>query len=172
MTNYRISDILKCDNHSNSNHSWNSIESEIGIVFPEDYKWFIDKYGVGAVNDFLWVISPFCENENLNSLRLFKLMKDSYEYVKHDNPEEFTFEFYCNGQGLFPWGITENGDELYWCFEEERVEIVVFAARYTLIKRYSMSMEEFLSNILTKAIKCEAFPDDFVLDRNYYSLLP
>lgn len=33
--------------------------------FPEDYKRFIDFHGEGGINEFLWILSPFSENENL-----------------------------------------------------------------------------------------------------------
>ena len=44
-------------------------------------------------------------------------------------------EFYNDKKGLFPWGITENGDELFWNFiGDDSIEIV-----------------------------CPIFPDDFIL---------
>ena len=52
-------------------------------------------------------------------------------------------EFYNGKIGLFPWGITENGDELFWNFiGDDSIEIV-----------------------------CPIFPDDFILEENYYDTI-
>lgn len=52
-------------------------------------------------------------------------------------------EFYNDKKGLFPWGITENGDELFWNFiGDDSIEIV-----------------------------CSIFPDDFILEENYYDTI-
>ena len=64
---YRIKDILLNNANVVSDYNWNTIENENNIVFPEDYKWFLENYGVGSINDFLWILSPICDNLNLNS---------------------------------------------------------------------------------------------------------
>ena len=46
-------------------NAWEEIEKKIGIIFPEDYNRFIDFHGEGGINEFLWILSPFSENENL-----------------------------------------------------------------------------------------------------------
>jgi len=83
-------------------------------------------------------------------------------------PEDFLFEFYYGQNGLFPWGITDNGDELFWNYKDDTIEIIVYSSRYTEYVTYAMCMEKFLCNLLKKDIICSIFPDDFVLDSNYY----
>ena len=90
---------------------------KIGIIFPEDYKRFIDFHGEGGINEFLWILSPFSENENLNSIEKFNVIKDAYISMQSEFPEQFSFDFYNGKTGLFLWGITDNGDELFWNYK-------------------------------------------------------
>ncbi|SET16771.1 SMI1/KNR4 family protein [[Clostridium] polysaccharolyticum] len=166
--NYRIKDILLNNANIVFNYNWKTIEKENNIVFPEDYKWFLENYGVGSINDFLWVFSPICDNLNLNSFEQYKIMKNSYELMINNNLIEYEYSFYDNGIGLFPWGITDNGDELYWNYLNEGTEIVVFAARYTDIISCKLNMTDFLTGVLTQKLKYDLFPDDFALDNNYF----
>ena len=151
-----------------TNYNWEIIENENNIVFPEDYKWFLENYGPGSINGFLWVFSPICNNLNLNSFEQYKTMKNSYEFMVNNKLIECEYCFYDNGIGLFPWGITDNGDELYWNYMNEVTEIVVLSSRYADIFSCKLNMTDFLTGLLTKKTECNLFPEDFVLDNNYY----
>ena len=100
-------------------NAWEEIEKKIGIIFPEDYKRFIDFHGEGGINEFLWILSPFSENENLNSIEKFNVMKDAYISMQSEFPDQFSFDFYNGKIGLFLWGITDNGDELFWNYKRD-----------------------------------------------------
>ena len=34
--------------------------------------------------NFLWILPPFCKNENLNSIKRFKVMQESYDSIKKE----------------------------------------------------------------------------------------
>lgn len=168
---YNINEFLSIQQRKCNNNSWDEVEKKLGITFPKDYKMFIDSYGEGGINEFLWVLSPFSGNENLNSIEKFKAMKDAYRSMQSEFPEQFPFEYYNGKTGLFPWGITDNGDELFWNYGDGILELVVYESRYASNISYTMSMEEFLCRLLKKEIVCPIFPDDFILDNNYYETL-
>lgn len=168
---YNINRLLPIQQRKNKKNSWEEVEKKIGIIFPEDYKLFIDSYGEGGINEFLWILSPFSENENLNSIEKFKLMQEAYISMQREFPEQFLFDFYNGKSGLFPWGITDNGDELFWNFKGDTLEIVVYESRYARNMSYIMGMEEFLCKLLKKEIECPIFPDDFTLESNYYETI-
>ena len=163
-----IKDILSNSAKYTQNYKWDIIENENNIVFPEDYKRFLEYYGTGSINGFLWVLSPICDNSYLNSFEQYKIMKKSYETMINRNLMDFKYRFYNSGIGLFPWGITDNGDELYWNYIKDGMEIVVFASRYADVFSYKMNMEEFLCGLLTKSIECSVLPADFVRDNNFF----
>lgn len=98
-------------------------------------------------------------------------MRDAYNCMKEQFPEDFTLEFYDGKTGLFPWGVTDNGDELYWNVKEEGIELIVYESRYSGKEKYLMDMTQFLCGLLDKSIICSIFPDDFVLDNNYYKTI-
>ena len=168
---YNINRFLPIKQGMRKKNPWEEVEKKIGITFPEDYKLFIDSYGEGGINGFLWILSPFSENENLNSIEKFKLMQDAYINMQGEFPEQFSFDFYNGKRGLFPWGITDNGDELFWNFKGDILEIVVYESRYARNMSYIMGMEEFLCKLLKKEIECPIFPDDFILESNYYETI-
>lgn len=165
---YRIDKVLSVSKKQYATNAWKDIENQMRFKFPPDYKTFIDSYGEGGVNEFLWSLSPFSKCDNLNLLVNFKEMRDAYIYMKKQFPEDFSLEFYNGRIGLFPWGVTDNGDELYWNVKEDTVELVVYESRYSKEERYLMDMTEFLFGLLDRSITCSIFPDDFILDSNYY----
>jgi len=165
----KIQSILSIEKKSN-NYDWKKIEDMFKIKFPIDYKLFIDNFGEGAINDFLCIFSPFSENKYLNTIFQFNEMKEAYEVIKECMPEMCEFEFWKNGKGLFPWAITANGDELYWNYTGNSVDIVIFGSRYYDKQIFSCSTVEFLVQLLKKEIECRVFPDNIVEEKNYYKL--
>lgn len=49
----------------------------------------------------------------------FNVMKDAYISMQSEFPEQFSFDFYNGKTGLFLWGITDNGDELFWNYKRD-----------------------------------------------------
>lgn len=168
---YDINELLSIQQCKSRKNLWEEVQNKIGIIFPEDYKQFINLYGEGGINEFLWILSPFSENKNLNSVEKFKVMQEAYISMQSEFPEQCRFEFYNGKMGLFPWGITDNGDELFWNFKGDSLEIVVYESRYVSYMRYIMSMKEFLCGLLRKEIVCPIFPDDFILENNYFQTI-
>ena len=111
-----------------NNYDWERIEDMFIIRFPIDYKLFINNYGEGGINEFLWILSLFSKYENLNTVKKFYEMKEAYEIMKKELPEICEFEFWDDGKGIFPWGVTDNGDELFWNYTENSVDIVIFSS--------------------------------------------
>lgn len=146
---------------------WSDIQKMLCIEFPDDYKEFINIYGFGSINKFLWVLSPFSENENLSYLKKFNDMKFAYQYMQKEFPLKYFMKYFDHENGLLPWGITDNGDELYWYIDNGKRSIVVMEARYAEIYKYDMELTEFIYKLLNKEIQCNAFPDDF-FEENYY----
>ena len=45
--------------NTGSSEEWNKFETEIGIIFSDDYKKIISKYGTGGLENFIWFLTPF-----------------------------------------------------------------------------------------------------------------
>ncbi|GGE27443.1 hypothetical protein GCM10011571_32090 [Marinithermofilum abyssi] len=94
--------------------TFEDIEKQLGTPLPTDYKEFISIYGTGSIEHFIWVLNPFVDNEHLNLISEKSDILDAYTVLKNEFPHHFKHEVYPNKNGLLPWGITDNGDELFW----------------------------------------------------------
>lgn len=163
-----IENVLLFDSEDNNDLPWENIEKKEGIVFPNDFKEFINRHGAGNINEFLWILSPFSDNPFLNSFVNVKNMKRSFDEMADLLPSKMELKIFEEGTGLFPWAITDNGDELYWNYNGSKQTIVVIASRYSEMQEYDMGMDEFLYKLLSNKISCNIFPSDFVSEKNYY----
>ena len=100
--------------HTGTDKAWQEFEKKTGIYFPTDYKKLINKYGTGGLNNFVWFLTPFDTDENVNFMKRSKQMLDAYKISRKQFPDYFQFHVYPEPNGLLPWGYTDNGDELYW----------------------------------------------------------
>ncbi len=167
---YLLENVMFVESKKNENNKWYIIENKMNFKFPQDYKEFIDIYGEGGINGFLWILSPFSKYNHLNLVNKFHEMKNAYDYMKNEDSEQFFLKFYEGEYGIFPWAVTDNGDELYWNVKEDGIEIIIYASRYSDIGVFNMSTTEFLYKLLSKDLICLIFPDDFLIDSNYYEL--
>ena len=145
-----------------SSEEWNKFEKEIGIIFPDDYKKIIRKYGTGGLENFIWFLTPFDSDNNVNYVKRMRWMLDAYNVSKSKFPDDFKYNTYPEKDGLLPWGYTDNGDELYWktSSSPENWEIVIYESASSENHNYKMSLAEFLYKLITKQLICDILPDD------------
>lgn len=143
---------------------WKEAEKELGSKFPADYKEFISTYGTGGVCGFLWVYSPFSENENLNFFIRSKEENDAYFISKQEFPDDFPRSLFPEEGGLLPWGVTDNGDVLNWITSNnpEEWSVLVYDGGTGESYEYKNSFTEFIFEILSGNINCNLFPDDLL----------
>lgn len=144
--------------HIGNAQAWEEFQTTYNCNFPFDYKEFIDTYGTGGISNFLWILTPYEGDKNINLFDRAKVMCESYNYMKDSFPGEFNDSIYPEEGGLLPWGVTDNGDELFF----GNGTVVVMEARYANRYEYDMGMIEFLYKLFMKEITCKAFPDGFI----------
>lgn len=143
--------------------AWRDFVSTLGTELPSDYKKFIETYGTGGVDNFIWILTPFVSDENVNFLKRKKDISEAYLQSKQDFPEYYKHDIFPMTGGLIPWAFTDNGDELYWLTEgsPDNWKVVVYETRSSENYTYSLTMTQFMYQILTKDLMCDAFPSDF-----------
>ena len=47
---YNINGLLPIQRGENKKNAWEEVEKRIGLIFPKDYKLFIDSYGEGLMS--------------------------------------------------------------------------------------------------------------------------
>jgi len=139
---------------------WKQLQLDMNIVLPTDYKEYIKIYGTSCIDDFLWVLNPFCMNENINFIQKGESIIDAYKTLRKSHPNIFRYNIFPEKNGLLPWGFTDNGQELYWKTGSAPDEWSVVVCEYDCYE-YKMCMTEFLYKILSGEIICDKFPEDF-----------
>ena len=149
---------------------WRNFFDTLGTELPSDYVKFIETYGTGGIDNFLWILTPFVNDDNVNYFGRQKEMTDTYIQSKKSFPQYYKHDVYPSNGGLLPWGYTDNGDELYWLTngEPDEWKIVVYESRSPENYIYSLTMVEFLYQIITKELVNNAFPDDFPSDETAF----
>jgi hypothetical protein len=85
-------------------------------------------------------------------------------YYGEDESPVQPFHLHPAGDGLVPWGGTDNGDVLYWhkgIREPERWPIVCYSMRDGDHSTFDLSATEFLVSLLSKQIVVPQFPEDW-----------
>jgi hypothetical protein len=147
---------------SRVDHDWEAVERRLGIQLPVNYKDFVDNYGTGVVAEFLAVLSPFTENRNLNLLDKGTEMLAGYRQLHQAHPREYPFEAFPSLVGVFPWAVTDNGDELYWLMEGPPDEwpTIVWATPSGMYERHDTTSVKLIAMWIDGTLETEVLPPD------------
>jgi hypothetical protein len=140
--------------------SWQNVENIIGTVLPSDFKNFIEKYGSGSINNFLYIFNPFSERKQLNLAYRLKEQIGVLLELKNSFGEEIPFDFFPSKNSLLPLGMTENGDVVHWLTNSDpnKWSIVVNESRSSDFQCFEMGLTDFLVSLFSNPSFCRAFP--------------
>ncbi|SDZ72568.1 SMI1/KNR4 family protein [Selenomonas ruminantium] len=160
---YRDDDLFYRDDmaSSHSKEEWERIQAEHNIKFPLDYIDYINAYGLGAVGGFLWIYSPWSNNDSLN---LFAARPKALEGCS-----PFCVECLVSTNSstdcLVPLGRTDNDDYIFWLKtdnEQEQWHLILCDGHSTKYFEYAMSITEFLAGIIRGTVQCDLLPDEWI----------
>jgi SMI1-KNR4 cell-wall len=142
---------------------WHEVESRIGTALPGDYKAFVERYGTGSIDSFLWIFNPFSRNEHVNLIAQVQTQLDALRALRDEFGEDLPYSLYPDDGGLLPFAATDNGDVLHWKTEGTPDEwtVVVNDSRAPEYEEFRSGLTDFLSNLLTRAEACRIFPSGF-----------
>lgn len=143
--------------------AWGEIEARLGCALPDDYKEYIETFGLGCLDGFLYVFSPFSENRNLNLFAQVETRLAALRELKASSRDEVQYPLFPETGGLLPWGASDNGDVLFWLTEGQANEwgVVINAGRDARCEEYAGGMAYVLSQLLSGAAVSKIFPVDF-----------
>ncbi|MFJ4681663.1 SMI1/KNR4 family protein [Kitasatospora sp. NPDC088783] len=143
---------------------WQAVRGRLRVDLPADYKAFIDAYGGGRVDCYLWVLEPGCANT-------------FYDLITADEERaEANGQLWGGGEAkpselgeadarLIPWASTDNGEFLYWLArpgqDPDAWTVMVNEARGPWWEHVDLTFTRFLTAALTGAIRCEILSDLF-----------
>jgi hypothetical protein len=143
--------------------TWATVENAIGAVLPIDYKKFIEKYGSGRINGFVWIFNPFSERQSINLVSQISVQLNALKTLVQDFGEQCPYQLFPQNGGLLPLGITDNGDVIHWLTKGGPTDwkIVVNEARGPRYEEFDVDLTSFLSKILTRGSQCSLLPPNF-----------
>jgi hypothetical protein len=112
-----------------------------------DNKQYINTYGSGCVGAFIWPLNPFSKNKYLNLNDQVKAQLDALKSLKMTwGDVQVPYPLYPKPGGLLPWGLTDNGDVLYWRTVglPDNWSTVINEARAPLYEEFEESMPSAL----------------------------
>lgn len=141
---------------------WLNVESQLGTALPDDYKEFVQVYGTGSVDNFLWIFNPVSKNENINLLAQIKTQLAVLIELQSYG-ETIPYKLFPAEGGLLPFAITDNGDVLFWqsVGDPNDWTVLVNEARSPEWAVFDMPMSKFLFEILSRRRGCNIFPKSF-----------
>jgi len=142
--------------------AWPSVELELAVRLPDDYKEYIEIYGSGGIDGFLWIFNPFSGNENLNLKRQVVRQRQVLADLRSQG-EALPYDAFPLQGGILPFGVTDNGDVLFWKTERRADDwtVVVNESRSPAWERFDLSMCGFLQGVLAGQVRCNIFPRTF-----------
>lgn len=141
---------------------WLKVEEALGSL-PTDYHRFIETYGTGLLDEFVWIFSPNTKNEYVNLEDQSRVILNGLAQSAREFPDVFTMPRHPEPGGFLPFGSTDNGDNLFWLTKgaPDDWTVVVMGPRSSDCYYHGGGMVDFLVKILGGEARCSIFPDDF-----------
>lgn len=143
--------------------TWASVEDTIGTVLPGDYKAYIERYGSGRINGFVWIFNPFSSRQGINLVNQISVQLGALKTLAQDFGEQCPYPLFPENGGLLPLGMTDNGDVIHWLTKGKSSDwkIVVNEARGPRYEEFDGDLTSFLRKILTRDSQCSLLPRSF-----------
>ena len=144
----------------NGGKPWSEIEQSIGSVLPADYKNFIETYGSGRINKFIFALNPFSMRRGLNLIDQIPRQLDALRTLITDFAETCPYALFPEHEGLLPFALTDNGDVIFWMTRGEPDEwsVVVNESRAPSYEEFGGGAISFFIALMTGAHTFRAFP--------------
>ena len=141
--------------------NWSTVKRQLGDL-PEDYRAFLERFGTGVVNSFIWVLNPASANRYLNLLAQVEPILGALKTLSLSG-EPCPYALHPARCGLLPFGKTDNGDALFWLTkgQPDRWTVVVNAARDPTYEEFACSATDFLAGVLSRRLRSVIFPESF-----------
>lgn len=138
---------------------WTAAERELGVVFPSDYKRFIDSYGPGVFADI-----TVCAPAAPEPFDLRRLLERKTQEARDGSDSPFRPPVNPAPEGLICWGETEDGWTCGWApvgTDPDRWGVVV-APPGQRLESVTYTESESFSSFLLKHAEPEYSPGIFV----------
>jgi hypothetical protein len=148
---------------------WEALHHRYGLRFPPDYRALTAHYPELIINQFLSIFHPASHETAWNDRMLDIPRSWAPRWLDSYTPTRGAINISWNGpfrvhpapRGVFPWGITVNGDFCLWLTNVDPARWTVLIADREQMWHYRGSLTGFLHQLLSGQVTCPLFPDDF-----------
>ncbi|MFB7779288.1 SMI1/KNR4 family protein [Streptomyces bauhiniae] len=137
------------------------MELELGFRLPRDYRELVDKYGPGSYAQFIHVFQP---RSSFPAVDIRVAPTEILETLRFVEAQGFPFPGALNS--LFPIGVTDNGNYIFWRMDPrqfpEAWEIVVNEPRGDRWDFFNGNLTSFLGAVLSGTRRVPMFPGDLL----------
>ncbi len=143
---------------------WGAVEARLDLVLPSDYKVFIERFGSGVIDRFLWILDPFSANENIRFPDASERQHAILRWLRAQGTERLPYPVYPEPGGVVLWGETANGDCFYWITSDgppDDWSVTVNEARAPNWHDHPGPMTAFLADLLDRTESVDFFPAVF-----------
>jgi len=142
--------------------NWDPVEEDLGLVVPGPCRALVETYGGARFDDFISVLMPGAENENLDLVSRTKKIWWALDESDDEDDAEFLQEHGLSIRDLVAWGVTGNGD---FCFAVNPSKVsevtIVCDPRESDWESFRVTPDDFLGQILEGDLACSVFPGSF-----------
>lgn len=139
--------------------AWGPVEAELGTRLPQDYKDFVRIYGCGYILDFMWIYVPYFWNRDARLVSAArKLYRSNIEYP------DFGFSLWPDPEGLLLFGMTSNGDDIYWQTkgDPDSWTVAIWSRGDVALEFLDCGLTDFLAGLATGTNIPQCLPDDLL----------
>jgi hypothetical protein len=150
-----------CPSEAGDPQRWPEIEERVGSALPIDYKEYICLYGTGSIAGFLWVFNPFTEREPIDLVSQVPKVLGALRTLRAKwGDRECPYPLFPESHGLLPWGVSDNGDWLFWetIGAPDEWTVVVNETRSSVYEHFYETMSGFLYRLVTGSLASRIFP--------------
>jgi hypothetical protein len=133
--------------------AWNSIQEQLGITLPDDYRDFAMTYGSGTFNDpgrlCVPIMNPFAP-------AYAQALSFECDTLLLIGGPDWPHRAFPQRPGLFPWGTDDNGCTLLWLTSGPPAQwpILLNPPRSIDLERVDLAMTTFLAKAFSKELQC------------------
>lgn len=137
---------------------WSDVEGFLGVSLPSAYKEFLNVYGSGCINEFIWIFNPASKNKNIELLYQIRIRLDALRDLKFQG-ECLPYNLYPEVDGAIPFAATDNGDLLFFKPVAKSSYFIVFnEARSPVCEEVNLTWSNFIVHLVSGKINSKILP--------------
>ncbi|MHC5311011.1 hypothetical protein ACYSNM_13290 [Myroides sp. LJL116] len=119
----------------------------IDSYLSRDYVDFVNYFGVGKIDDFIWILSPIISDESDNIYKRKSDLLESLNYDTYISNDVYLLEM-LNNPTMNVLGMSENGDYILSVENGKTFIIIVIESRFSEYEVYEFDFIEFVCKFL------------------------